>query len=816
LRLRRRSEAPPRRRRIRKLRLLALITVLVLLAGAAFSFGLVTAIASEIPQLDPAKRQNEVDSVLYASNGRSVLAVLRGDESRVIVGPDEIAPIMRQAIVAVEDKRFYEHKGVDLRGIGRALWQDIRSQGVIEGGSTITQQFVKNAYIRNEQTIARKVREAALAWQLEQRWSKERILTAYLNTIYFGNGAYGIQQAARTYFGKGAKSLTLTEAALLAGIPADPSRFDPVQHPAAAKARRRFVLEKLVEQGKIDQAQAWRARSAALPRPEDVRLPGTRGPAPYFVNYVTDQLVERLGAKRVFGGGLAVTTTIDLRLQEQARRAITAVLDDPDGPTAALVAIDPRNGAVRAMFGGTNFRKSQFNLATQAERQPGSSFKPIVLASAFRRGVSPATTFESKPVAIDAGDRVWRVTNYEDSYLGRVDLARAMVSSDNSVYAQLTKLVGPRAIVDTAHRLGIESDLPAYFSLGLGAVAVNPLDMARAYATIANSGVRVDGSLTGDQPRVVESVSTRTSGKIRSNLPEPVRVLDEGHAELLTSILEDVVRSGTGTRATLRDRPAAGKTGTTDNYGDAWFVGYTPQLVTAVWVGYPNELRPMRTEFRGRPVTGGTLPAEVWRRFMTGALRVDGEEPEQFTSPPYLGAQSARIVDRGGWKLDNGYCPNTRVVAFFSDDLPEQQATCYADEVTVPPLTGMTVGEARERLSAKPLRTEVIGIPAPVGRPTGLVVRQQPKAGAFLSSGSGVRVWVTRPDPRYGLLPNLVGSSLLDARRQLRRVRISPKVTYASGLAGTVVRQAPSAGVAAGPRLKVTLVVGRGTATGSP
>ncbi len=790
--------------------------MLVLLAGAAFSFGLVKAIASEIPQLDPANRTAQVDSVLYASNGRSVLAVLRGDESRVLVTSDEISPIMRQAIVAVEDKRFYEHQGVDLRGIGRALWQDLRSQRVIEGGSTITQQFVKNAYIRNEQTIARKVREAALAWQLEQRWSKERILTAYLNTIYFGNGAYGIQQAARTYFGKGAKTLTLAEAALLAGIPADPSLFDPVQHPTAAKTRRRFVLDKLLEQGKIDDRQAERADRAPLPRPEDVRLPGTRGPAPYFVNYVSDQLVARFGAERVFGGGLAVTTTIDLRLQEQARKAIQAVLDDPDGPTAALVAIDPRNGAVRAMFGGTNFRKSQFNLATQAERQPGSSFKPIVLATAFRRGVSPATIFESKPVEIDAGDRVWKVTNYESSYLGRVNLARALVSSDNSVYAQLTKLVGPKAIVETAHRLGIRSELPAYFSLGLGAVAVNPLDMARAYATIANAGVRVDGSLTGDKPRVVDMVTSRTSGRTRANVPQPQRVLDEGHAELVTSILEDVVESGTGRRAALDDRTAAGKTGTTDDYGDAWFVGYTPQLVVAVWVGYPNELRPMLTEYNGRPVTGGTLPAEIWKRFMTGALRVADEEPQPFTTPPTLGAREARIAARGGWKLDNGYCPDTRVVAFFEERVPTEEASCYPNEVTVPSVSGLTIGATREQLAAKPLGAEVIGVPAKAGRRTGIVLRQEPKPGGFLSSGSDVRVWVTRPDPRYGLVPNLVGSSLLDARAQLGRIAITPKVTYAAGLPATVLRQKPEAGVAAGPELKVTLVVGRATPTATP
>ena len=321
-----------------------------------------------------------------------------------------------------------------------------------------------------------------------------------------------------------------------------------------------------------------------MPRPEDVRLPGTGSLAPYFVNYVKDQLVAKFGADRVFGGGLEVKTTIDLKLQERASEAIENVLGDPEGPAAALVAIDPRNGAVRAMVGGTNFRKSQFNLATQAERQPGSAFKPIVLASAFRRGVSPLTRFDSKPVVIDAGDRFWRVTNYEGSYLGRVDLTDAMIASDNSVYAQLTKLIGPKAIVETAHRLGVRSDLPAYFSIGLGAVAVNPLDMARAYATIANDGRRVDGSLTGDRPRVIERVGSRRGDEVRVNAPAPKQVLEEGQAQLLTSILQRVVQSGTGRRAAIPGIPVAGKTGTTDDYGDAWFVGYTPELVTAVWV----------------------------------------------------------------------------------------------------------------------------------------------------------------------------------------------------------------------------------------
>ena len=418
-----------------------MLCVLLVLASLSFTFGLVRAVASEIPALDPAAQHADVDSVVYASNGRSVLAVLRGDESRVLVDTEDIAPIMRQAIVSVEDQRFFEHNGIDLKGVARALWQDVRQQGIIEGGSTITQQFVKNAYIRNERSLARKVREAALAWQLEQKWTKDRILTAYLNTIYFGNGAYGIQQAARTYFKKSARQLELAEAALLAGIPADPARYDPATNPRSATTRRRHVLEMMLEQGKITRSDFADANAAPLPSSHDIRLPGTRGDAQYFLNYVKDQLVAEYGAGRVFGGGLRVRTTIDLDLQLKARAAIEKVLGNPDGPAAALVAIEPSTGAVKAMFGGRNFRESQFNLAAQAERQPGSAFKPIVLATAMREGISPESEIESKKVAIDAGDRIWTVTNYDHTYLGRVSLARALVSSDNTVYAQLTDLV---------------------------------------------------------------------------------------------------------------------------------------------------------------------------------------------------------------------------------------------------------------------------------------------------------------------------------------------------------------------------------------
>ena len=400
-----------RRRRIRKLRLLALLTVLLIVGSVSFSFGLIRAVAAEIDagKLDPQKQlDNQANGYIYDKDGKRILAVLRGSEARTLIRYDQIADPMRHAIVAIEDRRFWEHDGVDLRGIGRALVADIRHQGVVEGGSTITQQFVKNALDRDQKTIARKVREAAYAWQLERDpggWSKKKILQEYLNTIYFGNGAYGVQQAALAYFQHGAKDLTLAEAALLAGIPADPTRYDPVTNPAAARQRRAVVLKAMFEESMITEEQRERANATDLPDPDNVRLPGTEGPAQHFVNYVKQQLIDEYGQTKVFGGGLRVRTTIDLKLQQTARDAISKWLTQPNGPSAALVAIDPRDGAVRAMVGGNNYRKSQFNLAVQGVRQPGSSFKPFVLATALREGISPATHFESAPQSIDLGDK---------------------------------------------------------------------------------------------------------------------------------------------------------------------------------------------------------------------------------------------------------------------------------------------------------------------------------------------------------------------------------------------------------------------------
>ena len=298
---------------------------------------------------------------------------------------------MTHAIVASEDKRFYEHRGVDLRGMGRALWADVSSHGAVQGGSTITQQFVKNAYLTSQKSVGRKLIEAALAWQLEQRWSKDRILTAYLNTVYFGNGAYGVQQASKIYFHHNARTLNPAEAALLAAIPEDPSAWDPVAHPQAAASRRTLVLNLMLSQGYLTQSQFNKWNAAPMPDPKDVSLPSTQGvAAPYFANYVKDQLVKRLGPAKTFGGGLKVTTTIQVGLQQMARDAIASVLpQNGTNPAASMVVLDANTGAVLAMVGGPNYHNNQFNLATQGERQPGSSFKPFVLATALRENVAP-------------------------------------------------------------------------------------------------------------------------------------------------------------------------------------------------------------------------------------------------------------------------------------------------------------------------------------------------------------------------------------------------------------------------------------------
>ena len=816
--LRRNRTEPRRRRRIRKLRLLALLAVLFVLAGTAFAYGAVVAVNEQLQGLDPFKQatRQQVDGYVYASDGKTILAVLRGSQSRVLVQSDQISPYVKQAIVAIEDKRFYEHRGVDFRGMARAFWADIRHQGAVQGGSTITQQFVKNELTGNEKSVTRKLKEAVLAHELESgahHWTKDRILTAYLNTIYFANGAYGIERAARTYFGHGAKKLTLPQAALLAGIPEDPSRYDPVAHPQAAKARRTMVLRQMLQQEIVTAKQFRAASQAPMPKPQDVHLSGVVGQAPYFGEYVKAQLISHLGAKKVFGGGLRVHTTIDLGLQKVARDAIDKWLPSTTGPQAALVAINPSNGAVLAMYGGRSFHASQFNLAVQGERQPGSSFKPFVLATALKQGIAPQTTFVSKPISIFLGDKYWPVNNYEGEYLGTIDLWHAIAASDNSVFAQLTKVVGPQNVVTTAHEMGITGHLDPVFSIGLGTQIVNPLEMARAYATFANGGYRIDGKVFGDLPRAITHIDTLEGDKVKTvyaNAPLRKQVLSTSDDELLTQMLEGVVTSGTGKNAALPGYTVAGKTGTTENYGDAWFVGYTPQLVTAVWVGYPDKLTPMTSEYHGGPVAGGTYPALIWKSFMQAALKDIGAEPRGFPSPPYLSVAARSVTYRDGQiELSNGLCSDTQSIVYFTGKGPSRVADCKTNEVEVPNVVGLGIDRARVRLSAQPLTPLVIYKPAAPGEPVGVVLKQFPQTGTLASFG---RVRLVLAKALHGVVPRTVGLEEQQARTLLETKKLKVAIVHvrAKGKAGRVLAQKPSGRVAAAPGMTVRLMVGSG------
>ena len=767
---------------------------------------MVTAVASEIPTLDPARYHRDQNSYIYASNGQ-ILAILRGSENRKVVASDQIADVMKQAIVAVEDKRFFEHHGIDLHGILRALWADVSGDKIVQGGSTITQQFIKNAFTGQQRSFGRKLKEAALAWQLEQQWPKDRILTAYLNTIYFGNGAYGIEQAAEVYFHEHASDLTLAQAAVLAGIPSDPTLYDPVTHPSYAKARRNLVLNDMLAQKDVTPAQYLTALRTPLPSPQTIKLPGTQGPAQYFTNYVKQLLVDKYGTGRVFGGGLQVRTSIDLNLQQIARQSIAKWLPSDSGPSAALVAIDPRDGRVLAMYGGRSFKESQFNLAVQGERQPGSAFKPFALAAALQEGISPSTTFVSKPVAItlDTG-KTWYVHNYEGSNLGTIDLESATIHSDNTVYAQLAKIVGPQRIADAANALGITSHLDPFFSIVLGGEAVNPLEMARAYSSFANGGRRVDGTIFKNHPRAVLSVNNQGNNVVEK--PE----ITPNNAAIVTRFLQEVVQEGTGVRAQLSGGwPVAGKTGTTPNYGDAWFVGYTPQLAVSVWVGYPNRLRPMSTEFQGQPVAGGTYPALIFKTFMEQALTYLGAKPESFTAPSFPLPETESVVDRDGvWQRDNGRCHDTIRLTFFSGQGPARLANCRPNEVVVPSVIGMSFDDATAALSSRPLRAHAIYKPAVPGQPVGVVIGQIPSVGSYLTALDTEQLVLARPT--HGTVPNVVGMPTQKALDLLAGRGLEPVVgglVQSGGSSERVLAQEPRAGVAAGPGLGVKLFVAR-------
>ncbi len=575
------------------------------------------------------------------------------EQNRVIVTPQQIPPIVKQAVISIEDKRFETNSGVDIRGIARAFVQDVLHKGTVQGASTIEQQFIKNALqAQSHRTILEKLREAALAYQLSHKWSKEKIVTAYLNTIYFGNGAYGIESAAQTYFGSDVnhlgcgtpghrlcvQELEPAEAALLAGIIQSPTEYDPANHPVAARERRDVVLAQMLQQGYIRRSVYDESVNQALPAPKDIQTPHqplVEGiDVGYFTSWVQQQVIERYGAPRVFDGGLRIKTTLDLGLQRAGEQAIDGYLPGPAGPTAALVAIENSTGQVRAMVGGRNYDETPFNLATEGERQPGSSFKAFDLAEALERGISPDSVWASREkvfyVPSRRGTEKFVVHNDEGAYMGSDTLTGATAYSDNSIYAEVGLKVGTTHIAKLAHAMGITTPISTNPAMTIGGlkVGVTPLDMAHAYETIAHAGDRVSGSLVSDlQPVGIQEVSagshTLSDGHHTDrNEVRLKRVLAPEVASTETSVLETVLQYGTA-RAAAIGQFAAGKTGTTSNYGDAWFVGWNSKYTVAVWVGYPNSLVPMTTDFGGTPVLGGTFPALIWHNFMLSAIQVE-------------------------------------------------------------------------------------------------------------------------------------------------------------------------------------------------
>ncbi|HKH76360.1 MAG TPA: PBP1A family penicillin-binding protein, partial [Rubrobacteraceae bacterium] len=584
-------------------------------------------VSENLPELDRYRNTELAQtSVVYNSAGE-VVDELHGVQNRFVVDLSEVDPTLRDAVVAIEDQRFYEHRGLDFEAVGRAAWENVRTLSIQEGGSTITQQLVKNTYIAQEQrqipSFRRKMAEASLAWQYEEIHSKDEILEQYLNTVYFGANAYGAEAAARTYYNKAAADLALPESAMLAGIINLPGTYDPFSDPESAKKRRNVVLDRMLEHGYLDEEE----HAAAVA--EEIELSRGRveyeNDNEYFLDAVRKELAEEYGDQGVYEGGLKIYTTLDPRLQELAATSVDDVVNPEEGgPSASLVSVDPETGAVKAMVGGSDFQQVKFNLATQGKRQPGSAFKTFVLSEAIRQGISTDTRYLSDYLEVPMGEyeEPYVVQNYDFHERGPINLKTATEQSDNTVYVQLALDLGLENVVDMASKMGIESALETYPSTAIGGLGegVSPYEMASAYSTLANGGMHME-------PYLVEKVTREEDGEevtIQEHEPEGKEALTRDQAAAVTQTLRGVVERGTASRyrdlVDEIDRPSAGKTGTSENFVDAWYIGYVPQLTTSVWVGYPEERVPM-VNINGLPeINGENYPLDIWSLYMQGAV----------------------------------------------------------------------------------------------------------------------------------------------------------------------------------------------------
>ncbi len=634
----------------------ALAVILVLLLASA---GYLWSLSTRLPDLrvNPDAITMPETSIVYAADG-TVLAEWYDAEDRTVVPNDAIPQSLKDATVAIEDKRFYEHSGVDPQAIARALSVNTQAGEVRQGGSTITQQTVKLLFTDGKRTLTRKIEEALLALSLETRADKDDVLGVYLNTVYFGRGAYGVESAAHRFFGSTTDDLTLAQSALLAGCIQSPTRYDPFANPADALDRRNLVLREMRDQGYITSEDAALAAAESLGLREIDPIAAAAPFAPYFVEYVRRDLLERLGSERLYKGGLRIYTTLDPAAQRAAEAAASAHLADPADPEVAIAAVRWRDGAVVAIVGGRDFAAEQFDLATQGKRQTGSAFKPFVLAAALEQGYTMDSTWEATPFETPVKDEIWHVENYENSITGGTyTLEIATIWSINTVYARLITAVGADKVVDVAHRMGITSPMDPDPAIALGGLknGVSPLEMASAFGTIANSGVAVP-------PSGVVKVTDAEGTLVYAPDREGTTAISPEVAAALAGVMNAVYTRGTGMEANFGPWGAV-KTGTAQSWRDAWIVGFSGDLSTAVWVGYPQAQIAMEN-VHGIRVTGGSFPARIWKSFMQVA---------SISTTPAAPVENGAATDSGGeiytvcaqsYKIARADCPETMELVF--------------------------------------------------------------------------------------------------------------------------------------------------------
>src|SRR2546428_9547690 len=548
-------------------------------------------------------------------------------EPRIFAPPPHPPQTLRDAVTAPEARRFYSHFGVDPIGVARAVWQNYRRGRIVEGGSTITQQLTKVLFLTPDKSLERKMKEAGLALELERRYPKDRILEMYMNQIYFGNGAYGVEAASRTYFGKSLTELSLKDAALLAGLPRAPSTYSPFEHPEAAKRRREVVLRRMVEYGAVkdpDAKKLARADLGLIP-PERRRTTGQ-----YFLEFVQQTLEAKYGADMVFKGGLNVYTTLNPTMQLVAEQSLRDGLKALEGrsktarpgehPEGAIVTIEPQTGYGRAMVGGYDFFKSEFNRAVQARRQPGSAFKPFVYIAALEAGLTPASIVDDSPVQypFGANGKIWKPDNYDRKFRGPITYQQALEESINVATIKVQERIGVRRTADVARRLGVESPLHENLSIAPGTSRLTPLQLTSAYGSLANQGTWV-------KPTAIRYVLDSQRKMLEENVPQGRQALPPDLAYVVTHMMQGTIERGTGQAAKALGRPAAAKTGTTNDYSNAWFIGFTPHLATGVWVGYD------RPRSLGKDETGARVAVPIWTAFMKEVLH--GSPVEDFPVP---------------------------------------------------------------------------------------------------------------------------------------------------------------------------------------